>query len=327
MFSSTYKFALLHAIADHCVEAGADDSAELFITTKELAVKFIDLYWTQTATFPSNSDHEVLYQNNGQQAAVINDIRKAREVESKLHVFKSRPDYSRLLATVSNTIKLMPLWKLQVMGDSSLVLEFLYPQTGKGNEITLKSGVCYCFRKFYGEITDMLHSAWIRWIQKASGNQRILGQNVNLEAFLFDSKRSKLELYVPILKEEQGNNCFYCNKSIKGNPEVDHFIPWSRYAVDLGHNFVLSHKTCNGHKSDYLASETFLEKWVVRNQKSGGMLSEYCNDNNLSHNLGTSLSVSRWAYKQCSDTGGIVWAGGKNGFTGLSGRWNNVLSI
>jgi hypothetical protein len=35
---------------------------------------------------------------------------------------------------------------------------------------------------------------------------------------------------------------------------VDHFIPWSRYPADLGHNFVLAHDRCINAKSDYLAA-------------------------------------------------------------------------
>ena len=324
-FSSTYKFALLHSIADQCVEKGSDDNSELTISVKELAVKFIDLYWTQTVEFPNNGHAGVLYQNNGQQAAIINQIQQVRKIDPRLSKIKSQQHYIGLQKSVSNTIKSMPLWKLQVLGDTTLVLDFLYPQKGKGNEITLKSGVCYCFRKFYGQIADMLHSAWIRWVQKASNNQTILGQNINLEDFLFESKRSNLQPFVTVLKEDQHNNCFYCDRQIRSNPEVDHFIPWSRYAVDLGHNFVLSHKSCNVDKSDYLASEEFLEKWVNRNVVSGKMLSDYFNDQNLIYDLSTSLSVSKWAYQQCSDSDSLVWAGYKNGFSGLSGQWSNLL--
>ncbi len=46
---------------------------------------------------------------------------------------------------------------------------------------------------------------------------------------------------------------------------VDHFVPWARYPVDLGHNFVLAHSTCNSSKSDHVASAEYLEKWVDRN--------------------------------------------------------------
>ena len=323
VFVSTYKFALLHALADHCIETGSDNNEELTITTKALAAKFIDLYWMQTVKFPNESDSDVLYQNNGNQAAIINQIQQARKVNSKLSIFKSHQEYRQLLTSVSNTIKQMPLWKLQVVSDSTV--EFLYLQTGKGSVITLMPGVSYCFRKFYGQITDMIHSAWIRWIQKATNNQAMLGQNINLECFLFESRRSNLQLFIPVLKEEQHNNCFYCDRQISGTPEVDHFIPWARYAVDLGHNFVLSHKSCNGDKSDYLASENFLDKWVKRNLVSGDMLSGYFDDKKLTHNLSTSISVSKWAYKQCSDNYGLVWIGHQKGFTKLSNKWTSIF--
>ena len=314
-FSSTYKLALLHSIADVCVEKGLDDDSLLPITTSELAVKFIDLYWSQSSTFPNGSENDVLFQNNGNQAGIINRIHTLRTIDTRLSVIKSHQRYEALTKEVARVIQVMPLWKLQTVSD--MTNNFLYPQVGKGSTITLNEGICYCFRKFYGQITDMLHSAWIRWIQKASKNQSILGQNVNLEAFLFESRRSNLKPYVPILREEQRNHCFYCDKQMKRESEVDHFIPWSRYSVDLGHNFVLAHKSCNGDKSDYLASKQFLSKWEHRNDESGEMLIEYFDSQQLAYDLDTSVSVANWAYKQCSDTNGSVWQGYKQGLVQL----------
>ena len=306
-FSSTYKFALLHSIADCCVELGVDDQSELTLTTYDLANKFIELYWSQTSTFPNGSKDDVLFQNAHRQAGIINKIHKAREIDSRLSIIKSHQSYSRLHENVAKSIMEMPLWRLQIVGQT--VFDFMYPQIGKGNVIVLKSGVSFCFRKFYGHIVDMIHSAWIRWIQKASKNQTILGQNVNLEAFLFESKRSSLKQFVPILKEEQHNNCFYCGKQIRGEKEVDHFIPWSRYSVDLGHNFVLAHKSCNGDKRDHLAAMPYLDKWNVRNELSGSMLTSYFDNHQLPHNLDTSVAVASWAYTQCRDAKSLVWLG------------------
>jgi hypothetical protein len=314
-FSSTYKFALLHSIADVCVERGLDDDSLLPITTQELAIKFIDLYWSQSSKFPNKSEHDVLFQNNGKQAGIINYINELRSFDTRLSAIKSHQNYEKLIKEVARVIQIMPLWKLQTVGD--MTNAFLYPQVGKGSAITLNEGVSYCFRKFYGHVIDMLHSSWIRWIQKASKNQIILGQNVNLEAFLFESKRSSLKPYVSVLREEQSNYCFYCDKQMIGEPEVDHFIPWSRYSVDLGHNFVLAHKACNGDKSDYLASKLFLSKWEHRNNESGEMLIEYFDDNQLNYDLGTSIAVANWAYKQCSDMNGSLWQGYKQGLMQL----------
>ena len=324
VFVSTYKYALLYSIADFCVESGTDDNAELTITTRSLASKFIGLYWSQSTVFPNDKNSDVLYQNVGKQAAIINQIRETKMIDSRLPIMRLTNHYKVLQKRVAKVIQVMPLWKLQIIGDAPL--DFLYEQVGKGNTITLKPGVSYCFRKFYGQITDMLHSAWIRWIQKAKKNQGVLGHNVNLENFLFESRRSNLQPYVAILREEQLNNCFYCAKEIRGSPEVDHFIPWSRYPVDLGHNFVLSHKSCNGDKSDYLASEDHLEKWHFRNQQSGQLMTNYFNEQNLMHDYDTTLSVSKWAYQQCFENGAMTWTGYKKELRLLVGDWEYMFA-
>ncbi len=315
VFTSTYKFALLHAIADCCIEKGKDDDSELKLNTWELAEKFIDIYWSQTSVFPNGKKTEVLFQNRDKQAGVITYIAQARQTTSTLSTLKTGNQYTTLRNKVARVIQNMPLWKLQTIG--SLTFDALYPHTGQGSEIHLKPGVAFCFRKFYGQVIDMLHSAWITWVQRAANNQSILGQNVNLEAFLFDSKRSNLKPFVPALREEQSNKCFYCEKQIRSEPEVDHFIPWSRYSVDLGHNFVLAHKSCNGDKSDFLATNEFYDKWTDRNEQSGEHLSYYFDSNKLLHDLNTSTSVASWAYEQCKMNGNQVWRGYKEGFAFL----------
>jgi hypothetical protein len=40
-FAATYKFALLIALADLAVEIGADDGAELILTNRQIAERFI----------------------------------------------------------------------------------------------------------------------------------------------------------------------------------------------------------------------------------------------------------------------------------------------
>src|SRR5213592_5079376 len=37
-------------------------------------------------------------------------------------------------------------------------------------------------------------------------------------------------------------------------PDVDHFIPWSRYPDDGLENLVVAHARCNAQKSDFLAA-------------------------------------------------------------------------
>ena len=51
-FVSTYKYALLMALADIAVENGGDSEATLQITSAQLADKFIRSYWRQFAPYP-----------------------------------------------------------------------------------------------------------------------------------------------------------------------------------------------------------------------------------------------------------------------------------
>jgi len=89
-------------------------------------------------------------------------------------------------------------------------------------------------------------------VQKVNGKQ--FGNLTDLGSFLFGRERGDLEAYRPILRDIQSGRCFYCRKDLRQRMEVDHFVPWSRYPMDLGHNFVLAHPSCNNAKSDHIGN-------------------------------------------------------------------------
>ncbi len=68
-FTASYKFALLHAIADLCVLKGDDSGAPLDLDVKDIGEKFIELYWQQCRPFQlgDQSTGIVLQQNTGRQ--------------------------------------------------------------------------------------------------------------------------------------------------------------------------------------------------------------------------------------------------------------------
>jgi hypothetical protein len=51
-FVSTYKYALLLAIADMCVERGTDSGKPMLIHTNLIAEKFVEYYWRQAKPSP-----------------------------------------------------------------------------------------------------------------------------------------------------------------------------------------------------------------------------------------------------------------------------------
>jgi hypothetical protein len=325
-FVASYKFALLHALTDLAVVRGDDSGAPLDLETRDIAEKFTELYWIQCRPFEARGEMTslVLRQNTGKQAAVIQAIVEAqREHGGSLFRFRqSSPDRWRsLIAEVDVTVCVMPLWRLQTVGSETM--DFLYDNVGTGKKITLKPGVAYCMRAFYGLLRDLIQGAWVRFVQKL--NVTNLGNLMDLRTFLFGQDRNVLDTYRGILMEIQKGDCFYCQKPLSKQTDVDHFIPWSRYPTDLGHNFVLSHPSCNNSKSDYLAAETHLQAWVERVHTHGERLSFLFEERELPHDHLASVRIVSWAYEQTERSQGQVWVE-KNRFERLGPSWRGLLS-
>lgn len=150
------------------------------------------------------------------------------------------------------------------------------------------------------------------------------GDSPGLEVFLFGSERQGLESLRPILRKTQKATCFYCDRSVRGPGEIDHFIPWSRYSNDLGHNFVLAHSDCNRRKSDFLAHPEHLARWSERNAHQGNELAVQFESVGFQHDLGRSLLVAEWAYEQGEKSGAHVWLLDRD-YMPLSQEWRRAL--
>lgn len=308
-FVASYKFALLQALADLSVEKGNDSGDPLKLTTFDIAEKFIQYYWRQTLPLaaPNLEETLILKQNTGQQAAVVNRVASVRDAfNGSVAKAKENPKlWRRFISDIAGIVQEMPLWRLQLIGQE--VADFLYPNTGVGNEIELRPGVAYCLRQFHALIQDLIQGGWVRFIRSISTNQNILGETIDLREFLFGSERESLNIYRRFLQDIQSGNCFYCRDRIPGAGDVDHFIPWVKYPVDLGHNFVLAHPNCNRHKRDYLAAEHHLQNWFERNDRHYDALSQFFDEKGIINDLSSSNQITCWAYKQTANARGHVW--------------------
>jgi 5-methylcytosine-specific restriction endonuclease McrA len=142
-------------------------------------------------------------------------------------------------------------------------------------------------------------AGWVRHVRENTRNRVIVGEAGDLEAFMFGHQRANLEPVREVLLEAQAGNCFYCGRGIREQGAVDHFIPWSRYPRDLAHNFVLAHATCNGSKSDLLASRRHLEHWrEATDGRAGEELGRALAAKGVIANAECSHTVARWAYAQ-----------------------------
>src|SRR5690242_12847753 len=81
LFVASYKFALVHALADLAVLKGDDSGAPLDLETRDIAAKFVELYWRQCRPFHAGNQTSglILQQNTGKQAAIISQIVASQE--------------------------------------------------------------------------------------------------------------------------------------------------------------------------------------------------------------------------------------------------------
>ena len=299
-FTASYKYALLIAIADIAVESGRDDDQPLTIPHRRLGEKFIELYWQQSAPF---RDGDVLIQNNGVQAAVISNIAQFRSQTqaSTVNSARSAVGFKSLLTKVTRIVVDKPVFHIQNLG--GIRDQFLF-ESGL-DSITLLPGVSYCLRRFQPLVQQLARSHWIDHIKRNKQNIAMLGQDNDLEAFLFETSRQSLFIVQTGLRKIS-NKCFYCGSTVT-DADVDHFIPHSLYPRDLAHNFVLAHPSCNRSKSDTLAAKTHLHRWLEFVQFNADDLSQIGYDAGITADEGSMDSVARWGYSNAVAGGGQGW--------------------
>jgi len=299
-FSASYKYALLIAIADIAVESGRDDDQPLTIPQRRLGEKFIELYWQQSAPFRGDG---ILIQNNGTQAAVISQIAQFRSQTqaATANAARSAIGFKSLLTKITGIVVNKPVFHMQNLGGNKD--QFLFESSS--DSITLLPGVAYCLRRFQPLVQQLARSHWIDHIKKNKQNIALLGQDNDLESFLFESSRQSLVIVQTGLRKIS-NKCFYCDKSVK-EADVDHFIPHSLYPRDLAHNFVLADPGCNRSKSDTLAAKAHLHRWLEFVQSNADNLSQIGYDAGIMADEESMDSVARWGYANAVAGGAQGW--------------------
>jgi hypothetical protein len=285
-FVATYKYALLLGLLDLCLEKTARaGTAPTSVTTVELAMKVLELYWPHTEVFEHDRVRRVLRQNTGRQASILTAIQefRARQGDPSMTLGRARtgdPEgFRRLLDRVEWTLILMPLPRFQVVGQD--LDPFVYQidwdlgierqrdavrryQRGDGNAfnnlIRFQEGVGDHLARLNGLIRPLLHRGWAAMVARING----LPES-ELESFLFGVDRTALAAVRPGLVELQRGCCFYCGGRLGHDAQVDHFIPWARRPDNGIHNLVVADRRCNGGKRDFLPASGHVAHWLDRN--------------------------------------------------------------
>jgi hypothetical protein len=310
---ATYKYAVLLALMDLCLEKSRrDGSAPDSVTTRQLAEKVIELYWPQTVDY----DGRTLRQNSGTQARVVADIHAVRAAleDPTVSLFRARAEAPErmedLIRKVEWTLILMPLPRLQVVGGGTdrLLYEIAWDvdigrdkravtryQSGHegafDNNIRLLPGVGDHLVLLSGMLRPLIHRAWSGMVARFNGLQES-----RLEEFLFGVDRVGLSAIRSPLVEIQRGVCLYCGGRLGPRAQVDHFIPWSRYPDDGIHNLVAADERCNRDKRDFLAAPRHVITWRQRNTDRALLLERAAAQARWESHPEETLSVARGIY-------------------------------
>ncbi|MBE0598266.1 MAG: HNH endonuclease [Desulfuromonadales bacterium] len=321
-FVATYKFALLMALADFAIQAGQDEVDPEELDVFHLSENFISYYWRQALPYVTSreNDRKYLKMATGSQPVIFNQIVQLHALYhgSLPALRKNANDWHEIKALVADTIAKMPLWKLQVVGPDLVCVLYKQSRVGyQGRVLEFVPGALFNLRQHYDLVRGLVQGAWLRHVRRL--NAASLGE-IDLDEFLFGSERSTWPGLRQILRDVQGGSCLYCGRGVGDAGDIDHFIPWSRYPQDLGHNFVLAHATCNRSKSDLLASPAHLANWHKRNMVHGEHLSQRFSEKGILHDYLKTRHITNWAYAQAESVGAQLWYA-KNDLRPIDPSW------
>jgi len=335
-FTATYKYAVLVALMDLCLElTSATGAPPDMITTRQLAEKVIELYWLHSA--PYDSAHDVLRQSTGGATKTVLIVRHIVEFRSTLDPRRERSlslaqarassapgQYESLVCRVEWTLIHMPLPRLQLFGDQedTFLYEYSFTQeTPRGevtryqkgesspfdNRLNLRPGVSATLISLNGLLRPLIYRQWATMVASTNG----LPRESPLEDFLFGSDRISTGPVRSGLHELQGGRCFFCEESMPPECHVDHFVPWSRHADNSIDNLVAAHVGCNGSKSDYLAAAGHVERWRERSRRYAADLASLAAEKSWESQPARTFSVARAIYRMLPDDARLWQTGRK----------------
>ena len=286
-YTATYKYALLLALMDVCLERTQSSGAPPeMVTTRQLADKIVELYLASHR--PVRRTWRRWRCSSKTQPARRRSSRPSRDSAAR-HAsdpsvphwesrIRAREAYERLVRFVEWKLIEMPLPRLQMMGQSHRPFiyeiywdhqveqrEVTHYQVGEAssfdNRVMLRPAVGEYLLQLNGLLRPLIQRRWAAMVAQLN---RL--EESQLEMFLFGADRTPTAKVRAGLWEIQGRRCFYCDKRIADpvRGQVDHFVPWSRYPDDTLDNFVVADTSCNGFKSSSLAAADHLTRWTRR---------------------------------------------------------------
>ena len=73
----------------------------------------------------------------------------------------------------------------------------------------------------------------------------------------------------------------------------------------------MADETCNSQKSNFLASDKFLQQWLARNERHDQIITTEISQLGFLTDMQRSHRVANWAYQQAVENDYLIWFGGK----------------
>ena len=230
-FTATYKFAVLLGLMDLCLEhSNRFGEPAPMVTTRQLAEKVIDLYWSHTTPFET-IDGEVLKQNSGKPAVILSRIQSFRndaapDLGCTLHRARltSPIEFQALLDEVEWTLVLMPLPETSAFrwSRSQVHLEIEMGRQHQTEPVQEHPRVrqSHLVRRRRRTATSVRLAPLLRpLMQTEVGRDGRQTQSTSrlpeLESFLFGAGRVSLQPVRAPLLELQRGTCFYCGGRVQ----------------------------------------------------------------------------------------------------------------
>jgi hypothetical protein len=279
--TTSYKYALLMALIEMAAESEPGDGS-LVITTRQIAMRTLELYWPQARAF--HGDRR-LSQLCGRGRSIVDHIAAwqaglGEQLGSpQLARRRDTAGFEALLDEIEWLMIRHPIPLLQRIGGRSL--DLLYEpswvaelargpvrayQAGRASEfdnrVVLLPGVGVKLATLAPLFLPLIRREWTRFVARA--NQQ-LSDEARIEDFLFEPDREQLGRALRReLSAMQERRCFYCREPLGNRVDIDHFLAWSRCGASAIDNLVAAHPTCNNDKSDLLVASPHLDRWIDR---------------------------------------------------------------
>ena len=301
-FNNSYKFALMRALAAY----GADHSSTgLLISTKWLAEKFAEFYWSlevrfhlRQATVPNKNPVIMrLIKTEAQQLGLPGECTFSQYINN--HEKRA----AKLIGTISReTFKdVIPRFH-KIRGIETLNAPLF---EGLKDNIRLTEASRYFLERHWRVVELLAIGGWAKFTEQYSSAPRLF------EKIEGSAKRKNLSKYRKYLLTLHDGQCFYCGNNLEQEFHIDHFIPWVFVAEDRLWNLVPTCPTCNSTKSSSLPKPKLLVAICARNSGIGAGInippiprkdmSEWSSKEALEVHL-------RSLYSRCEAEGFSIWA-------------------